>query len=54
MDTLNSIFIIILLLIANGFYVAAEYALVKAHGFRFESLAVEGSAAARTPETGND
>jgi len=47
MDTLNSIIIIILLLVANGFYVAAEFALVKARGFRIESLAAEGSATAK-------
>lgn len=47
MDTINSFFIVVLLLAANGFYVAAEFALVKARGFRIESLAAEGSAAAR-------
>ena len=47
MDTVNSFLIVILLLVANGFYVAAEFALVKARGFRIESLAAEGSAAAR-------
>lgn len=47
MDTLNSVTIIILLLIANGFYVAAEFALVKARGFRIESLAAEGSSTAK-------
>lgn len=47
MDTLSSILAIVLLLAANGFYVAAEFALVKARGFRIEALAAEGSAAAK-------
>ena len=47
MDTLPSILAIVLLLIANGFYVAAEFALVKARGFRIEMLAAEGSATAK-------
>ncbi len=47
MDTLPSILAIVLLLIANGFYVAAEFALVKARGFRIEALAAEGSSAAK-------
>ena len=47
MDTLPSLLAIILLLAANGFYVAAEFALVKARGFRIETLAAEGNAAAR-------
>lgn len=47
MDTLNSFFVIVLLLAANGFYVAAEFALVKARSFRIEALAAEGSGAAR-------
>jgi CBS domain containing-hemolysin-like protein len=47
MDTLPSILAIVLLLIANGFYVAAEFALVKARGFRIETLAAEGSATAK-------
>ena len=34
---------IVLLLAANGFYVAAEFALVKARGFRLESLADGGN-----------
>ncbi|NNE83307.1 MAG: HlyC/CorC family transporter [Alphaproteobacteria bacterium] len=36
-----------LLLVANGFYVAAEFALVKAKGFRIESAADAGSGPAR-------
>lgn len=47
MDTLPSILAIVLLLAANGFYVAAEFALVKARGFRIETLASEGSATAK-------
>lgn len=38
---------VVLLLIANGFFVAAEFALVKARGFRIETLANEGSATAK-------
>ncbi len=47
MDTLPSILAIVLLLATNGFYVAAEFALVKARGFRIETLAAEGSATAK-------
>lgn len=47
MDTLPSILAILLLLATNGFYVAAEFALVKARGFRIETLAAEGSATAK-------
>ena len=38
---------VVMLLAANGFFVAAEFALVKARGFRIETLANEGSPAAR-------
>ena len=38
---------VVLLLIANGFFVAAEFALVKARGFRIETLANEGRASAK-------
>jgi CBS domain containing-hemolysin-like protein len=38
---------VVLLLAANGFFVAAEFALVKARGFRIEALASGGSASAR-------
>jgi magnesium and cobalt exporter, CNNM family len=37
---------VVLLLAANAFFVAAEFALVKAKGFRVEALAAEGSRAA--------
>ncbi len=37
---------IFVLLAANGFFVAAEFALVKARGFRIETLASEGRSAA--------
>lgn len=47
LDTTTSFVAIVLLLVANGFYVAAEFALVKARGFRIELLATEGSGAAR-------
>ncbi|MDH3218933.1 MAG: hemolysin family protein [Gammaproteobacteria bacterium] len=47
MDNTSNLLAIILLLAANGFYVASEFALVKARGFRIESLANDGSAAAR-------
>ena len=38
---------VILLLAANGFFVAAEFSLVKARNFRLDSMAVAGSASAR-------
>lgn len=38
---------IVVLLVANGFFVAAEFALVKARGFRIETLANEGNASAK-------
>ena len=47
MNTTASLVAVVLLLIANGFFVAAEFALVKARGFRIEALANGGSAAAR-------
>ena len=47
MDVTSNLIAIIFLLAANGFFVAAEFALVKARGFRIEALAAEGSAAAR-------
>jgi len=42
-----SIVIIVLLLAANGFFVAAEFALVKAKGLRLESMSLQGSRSAR-------
>lgn len=38
---------VVVLLIANGFFVAAEFALVKARGSRIELLANEGSSSAK-------
>lgn len=46
MDTTSSFIAVVLLLAANGFYVAAEFALVKARGFRIETAAATGSSAA--------
>jgi len=42
-----SLFLAIALLAANAFFVAAEFALVKARGFRIESLAAENRFAAQ-------
>ncbi|MDH3761059.1 MAG: hemolysin family protein [Gammaproteobacteria bacterium] len=47
MDNATNILLIIFLLAANGFFVAAEFALVKARGFRIESASNEGNAAAQ-------
>lgn len=47
MDNVSNITAIVLLLAANGFYVAAEFALVKARGFRIEALSSGGSSAAK-------
>jgi len=47
MDNISNFTAIVLLLAANGFYVAAEFALVKARGFRIEALSTEGSSAAK-------
>ncbi|MGB5324539.1 MAG: hemolysin family protein [Pseudomonadales bacterium] len=44
---MNSLIIIVVLLALNGFFVAAEFALVKVRGFRVERLASQGSANAR-------
>jgi CBS domain containing-hemolysin-like protein len=41
-----SLLLAILLLAANGFYVAAEFALVKSRGFRIDALVEEGHMAA--------
>lgn len=47
MDNINNLLVIVFLLAANGFFVAAEFALVKARGFRIESASNEGSSAAQ-------
>jgi CBS domain containing-hemolysin-like protein len=47
MNTTGSLIAIALLLFANGFFVAAEFALVKARGFRIELMAAEGSRTAQ-------
>jgi len=47
MNTAYSLAAIILLLAANGFFVAAEFALVKARGFRIAARAEAGSPGAR-------
>ncbi|MCB1734075.1 MAG: HlyC/CorC family transporter [Gammaproteobacteria bacterium] len=48
MDSLSvSLIAIVLLLIANAFFVAAEFALVKAKGVRIDQLADQGSSSAR-------
>ena len=47
-DSLSlSLLAILLLLIANAFFVAAEFALVKAKGVRIDQLAEQGSSSAR-------
>jgi len=47
LNTSASLVAVVLLLVANGFFVAAEFALVKARGFRIETMANDGSAAAK-------
>jgi len=47
MDTTTSLIAVLLLLATNGFFVAAEFALVKARGFRIETLASQGSGSAQ-------
>jgi CBS domain containing-hemolysin-like protein len=42
-----SILVVLLLVLANGFFVAAEFALVTARGTRLEQLAADGNRAAR-------
>src|SRR5262245_56377210 len=44
---LTSILIVLLLILANGFFVSAEFALVTARSTRIEQLAARGSRAAR-------
>jgi CBS domain containing-hemolysin-like protein len=46
-DTLVNLLLAFLLLAANAFYVAAEFALVKARGFRIEALAEQNRFGAR-------
>ena len=45
--TVFNLLLAVLLLAANGFYVAAEFALVKSRGFRMDALAAEGRFGAR-------
>ena len=48
MDNISlSLLAVVGLLVANGFFVAAEFALVKARGFRIETLASAGSSSAK-------
>ena len=46
-DTIVSLLIAILLLAANAFYVAAEFALVKSRGFRIDAMAEQNRFGAR-------
>jgi CBS domain containing-hemolysin-like protein len=46
-SSLGSILVVLLLILANGFFVAAEFALVSARGTRLEQLAANGNRAAR-------
>ena len=46
-DPFSTTIVVIALLVANGFFVAAEFALVKARGFRIEALADDGRPGAR-------
>jgi CBS domain containing-hemolysin-like protein len=48
---MTSLVVIIVLLAVNAFFVAAEFALVKAHHFRIERLAEAGSRSARMTAT---
>ena len=41
--------IVLLLILANGFFVATEFALVSSRGTRIDQLASQGSRAARLP-----
>ncbi len=47
MDITSSFIAVVLLLVANGFFVAAEFSLVKARPFRVRGMADAGSAAAK-------
>src|SRR5690606_17802843 len=44
--TVLNLLLAVFLLAANGFYVAAEFALVKTKGFRMDAMAAEGQFAA--------
>ncbi|MGB5260710.1 MAG: hemolysin family protein [Gammaproteobacteria bacterium] len=46
-DVSINLIAVVLLLVTNGFFVAAEFSLVKARNFRLDSLAQAGSAPAR-------
>jgi CBS domain containing-hemolysin-like protein len=46
-STSISLIVVVLLLVANAFFVAAEFALVKARGFRVNALAESGNRSAR-------
>lgn len=46
MGTTMSLIAVVLLLATNAFFVAAEFALVKARGFRIDALAEQGNASA--------
>lgn len=46
-DVTINLVAVVLLLVANGFFVAAEFSLVKARGFRLAGVAQGGSASAR-------
>ena len=46
-DVTINLIAVVLLLAANGFFVAAEFSLVKARGFRLQGVAQGGSASAR-------
>ena len=46
-DTVVNLLIALLLLAANAFYVAAEFALVKSRGFRVDAMAEENRFGAR-------
>jgi CBS domain containing-hemolysin-like protein len=46
-DVTINLVAVVLLLVANGFFVAAEFSLVKARGFRLEGVAQGGSGSAR-------
>ena len=45
--TVFNLLLAVFLLAANGFYVAAEFALVKSRGFRIDAMAEEGLFGAR-------